>query len=411
MTVFIGQKRALLGGLIPPWLPSALFELPWPGIWLDGSDNSVMWQDAAGTTPVTALGQSVGLVLDKRLWGGKTLAQVLAAAVNEYPAGSLESNYNPAGNVSTPEFFYPRTTEAPVVVGNQLSIGGAGGLTTAKLTANQTYRWQLSWTGLTAGEIQLAMGNSSVLASSSASSGTLEATAFFAMGSANTRPYLRFSGATTCTITDISFKEIPGNHASQSSSSSRPVWQENDLGARGLLSDGVNDNLVTPSIDFSGSDKMLVAAGVRKLSDANIAMLAELSADLGSNNGSFYLAAPVSAAAANYTFNSKGSAAAQASYTDASVAAPTSNVLVGLGDIGGDISRLRVDGGQVAENTGDQGSGNFGNYPLYIGRRGGSTLPYNGFLHQLVIRGGAWPNAAELAQLEAYLASKSGVNL
>lgn len=35
------------------------------GIWLDPSDFSTMFQDAAGTTPVTAVGQSVGLIRDK----------------------------------------------------------------------------------------------------------------------------------------------------------------------------------------------------------------------------------------------------------------------------------------------------------------------------------------------------------
>ena len=35
------------------------------GAWLDASDMSTMYQDAAGTTPVTAMEQPVGLWLDK----------------------------------------------------------------------------------------------------------------------------------------------------------------------------------------------------------------------------------------------------------------------------------------------------------------------------------------------------------
>lgn len=36
-----------------------------PGFWFDPSDFSTLYQDSAGTTPVTAAGQSVGLIRDK----------------------------------------------------------------------------------------------------------------------------------------------------------------------------------------------------------------------------------------------------------------------------------------------------------------------------------------------------------
>lgn len=44
------------------WSPTDLASL---GAWYDPSDLSTMFQDAAGTTPVTAAGQPVGLILDK----------------------------------------------------------------------------------------------------------------------------------------------------------------------------------------------------------------------------------------------------------------------------------------------------------------------------------------------------------
>ena len=46
--------------------PSNLFQDGTQGFWLDPSDLSTMFQDAAGTTPVTAVEQPVGLILDKR---------------------------------------------------------------------------------------------------------------------------------------------------------------------------------------------------------------------------------------------------------------------------------------------------------------------------------------------------------
>jgi hypothetical protein len=45
--------------------PLSLFASSEPGAWYDPSDFSTMFQDSAGTTPVTAVGQPVGRILDK----------------------------------------------------------------------------------------------------------------------------------------------------------------------------------------------------------------------------------------------------------------------------------------------------------------------------------------------------------
>lgn len=386
----------IVEGLIPPWLPSDLFALPWPGIWLDGSDNSVMWQDAEGTTPVTALGQSVGLVLDKRLWGGKTYAQVLAEQPELVQPGW--SQFGGSGILQSGQTF--SLVSAPVsnyVYGDVLIVG-------------RTYRYEFTISGLSGSEairFQNSSLNIVIPSAGAAGNGTYVGTFIATATQLRIRVYDETVDAAQVTL---SCREIPGNHASQSTSASRPIWQEDDLGARGLLFDGVNDNFVTPAIDFSASDKVMAAAGVRKLSDAAAGVAVEISADSGGNNGAFGLFIPSGASGENYFFRSRGTASANA--TSSSIfPAPISNVITALGDISGDSAILRVNGVQNASAPSDQGTGNFGNYPLYIGRRGGSSNPYNGFLHQLVIRGGAWPDAAELAQLEAYLASKSGVNL
>lgn len=60
------------------WSPASLFQAGDIGVWYDPSDLTAQFQDSAGTTPVTADGQSVGLVLDKWQWGGKSTAQMLA---------------------------------------------------------------------------------------------------------------------------------------------------------------------------------------------------------------------------------------------------------------------------------------------------------------------------------------------
>ena len=47
------------------WTPSLLFAQGEQGAWYDPSDLTTLFQDAAGTTPVTAAGQVVGRILDK----------------------------------------------------------------------------------------------------------------------------------------------------------------------------------------------------------------------------------------------------------------------------------------------------------------------------------------------------------
>lgn len=47
------------------WTPATLYAAGEQGVWYDPSDFSTMFQDAAGTIPVTAAGQPVGRILDK----------------------------------------------------------------------------------------------------------------------------------------------------------------------------------------------------------------------------------------------------------------------------------------------------------------------------------------------------------
>ena len=50
-----------------------------------------------------------------------------------------------------------------------------------------------------------------------------------------------------------------------------------------------NKWMQTAAIDFTATDEMTVIAGVRKLQDAAIGTICELSVAVGSNNGSFLI--------------------------------------------------------------------------------------------------------------------------
>ena len=70
---------ALAGGGVAAWSPLELFAAGEKGVWYDPSDFSTMWQDTAGTTPVTAVGQSVARIDDKS-GNGKHATQATPAS-------------------------------------------------------------------------------------------------------------------------------------------------------------------------------------------------------------------------------------------------------------------------------------------------------------------------------------------
>jgi len=174
------------------------------------------------------------------------------------------------------------------------------------------------------------------------------------------------------------------------------------------LAFSTDDSFGTGSIDFTATDKMFVCAGVTKLSDANSAMVAELSANAVLNAGAFNLQAPATGATAEYRYLAGGTTSRSATAT--TYAAPITNVVTGLNDIVGDVLRIRVNGTQIAESLLDQGTGNFGNYALFIGRRNNSNLPLEGRIYQMVVCGKAL-SASELASTESFVATKTGVTL
>ena len=93
----------------------------------------------------------------------------------------------------------------------------------------------------------------------------------------------------------------------------------------------------------------------------------------------------------------RGTAAAattQIAYA-APFAAPDTSVISASHDIAGSLSTIRRNSVAGTSATGSKGTGNYGNYPLYIGARAGSSLWFNGRLYQLVIAAGSEIRVAE----------------
>jgi hypothetical protein len=181
-----------------------------------------------------------------------------------------------------------------------------------------------------------------------------------------------------------------------------------------LRFDGVDDGMVTNSINFTSTDKMTVWAGVRRATNTPAGVIAETSAAAESNNGAFMLVSGASNPAGDASNlaiwlrgTTKTAAAARLS------AAPLTSVAIYSMDISQPTAATeivpRINGAaapSVSYDATDAGTGNFGNYPLYIGRRGGTTAPFNGRLTSLIVRG-AQSTDQQIAATETYVNSKT----
>lgn len=196
-----------------------------------------------------------------------------------------------------------------------------------------------------------------------------------------------------------------GNHATQATATSRPTLQQDSGGRYYLLFDGVDDWLQTVSIDFTSTDKMTVVAGVRKLS-SSIQSVVELSNVVNSSNGSFAILANTSTNTTVLRYRAIGTPSVFGDVSH-SLADSVSAVLTGSLDFSQITQSLRLNGGSVATSSTNTGVDNFGNYPLYIGRRGGSLLPFNGRIYSLIVRG-AQSSQSQIEASESYVNKKTG---
>jgi hypothetical protein len=382
--------RPLGGG----FSPLSLFAAGEQGYWLDPSDFSTMFQDAAGTTPVTAVGQSVRLMLDKSR--GLVLGPQLVTN-GDFSNGStgwtLGSGWSVAGGAAS--FSSPSGAE----------------LTQAGYSLPQGRMVEISFdiAGTCSMIVQLIGGGgadpSGIINFASGARHTVRLTASI------NRTTVSFSalGGTNFSIDNISVRELPGNHFTQANVANAPLLQQDTSGRYFLLFDGSDDWLQSAATINPGAvDKAQVFAGVRKLSDAAVGVVLESSASLAANNGTIQLLAPSTAGAPTYGFTSRGTSNGAATYNNAAVTAPVTNVVSGLADISAPSSILRVNGSQVGSNTSSQGTGNYLTYTHFIGRRNGATIPFNGRLYQMITRFGANLTADQIAATETFVNQRTG---
>jgi hypothetical protein len=210
-------------------------------------------------------------------------------------------------------------------------------------------------------------------------------------------------------VARINDKSGNGFHATQATTARRPILRQDSEGLYYLEFDGVDDGMSTGTIT-PGTDKVQVIAGVRKLSDAAIGIIAETSANAGANNGSFFLSCPTAVGQGTFRFNPRGTENRAADTTNI-FPAPITSVVSGIAEISTDTSLIRVDGVQRGSNNLDQGTGNYLAYPLFVGARNNAAARFNGHIYSLIVRFGPNLDTSTITQAEQFVAAKTGVTL
>jgi len=429
---------------------AALFRSSEQGAWYDPSDMTTLFQDSAGTTPVTSMEQPVGKMLDK---SGRGNHATQPTAINRPVLSSRVNLVSPSADFSGAAWI--KTNIGPVagtVVAPDGSACGAYGSTDPSnllkrlrfnigATATGAYTWSIyikagtedscavnvqdgSGANGAVMTVRLADGvivsGPTIYGTATSPTATVQAVGngFYRISiSANLVSALtqiqailtwdtNGSSLTTGTLFPWGAQIETGSTATRY----QRVNTSTDYDSVGFPSylkfNGTNSWMSTASIDFSGTDKMTVVAGVRKLSDAaSNGTIMELGDTSVATVGEMYLRAS-SGGLANYqaVFYGSSSSATQTPV----IAAPNTSVISMLTDLGGNTFALYVNGGRTAANGISQTlGGTFQAVPVYIGARAGPSLFFNGQMYGMVIRG-ALSSDAQITSAETYVNSKTG---
>lgn len=390
-----GSGLSVLGNAIGGFSPASLFAASEPGFWYDPSDLTTMFQDRAGTTPVTAVGQTVGLVLDK--------SQGMVLGPELVTNGTFTTDTAGWTQIATGTFSWDASGG---IACTDVAGGDCNAQANITTVSGRWYRAQWTVRSAAGGWLFRIRNSNDYQYGYNTQTGSF--TAYFRAGVTGTNTVNLLSADTDKTVVfdNISVKEIAGNHLVANSDAARGTYQVTS-GYSYILFDGTDDGYVTGTIT-PGTDKAQVFAGVRKLSDT-AACVAEMSVSLGTNAGTFYLFSGFISPTTGYVSWARGNAAldsnqaARSSATGADTA-----VIAATHDISGDLSTIRRNGVAGTDGTADKGTGNFLAYPLYVGRRAGTSSPFNGRLYSLIGRFGPTPDAATISAVETWVNTKTG---
>lgn len=219
---YFSSNIGMLAGVGPMGFnPANLFANNAPGLWIDESDITTLYQDSSGITPVTAASNPEGLVLDKH--------------VPNVPHTTKVGTLNPAYTGSSFSCVGNTITCAAAAINDQVSFAGGSLFSTAEYS-----KCEVVFTVTGSGTFNVYAGNSPI---GFIATGT--PTTYVASTVNASNGILLFRATTagaSATFTVLSITGYPGNHLLQGTATTRPLYNTNP--ARATF-DGVDDGLAT----------------------------------------------------------------------------------------------------------------------------------------------------------------------
>ncbi len=233
------------------WAPAQLFSQGQEGVWYEPkpvvAGQQVLYQDSAGTTPVEADGDPVGLMLDRSR--GLVLGPELVTN------GEFDEDTN--GWVGA------RNNETLSVVNGKLRVtANSSGAFGASYLVQTPKSASYVFSGVV-GDVSPAIStlaarsntDSDMLSGNDLDFSILGDDSFRAQIRTGVNRYYGFIGVADAAgdyfeVDNISVRELPGNHATQSTSAARPIYRTDGV-LHWLEPDGVDDVFSLPALDLS----------------------------------------------------------------------------------------------------------------------------------------------------------------
>lgn len=399
-----------------PWitfLPNDLFLAGEKGVWYDPNDITTLFQDVAGTIPVTASGQTVALMKDKS-GNGINATQSTAA-------------YRPTFNIYAGEYGYLSFDGVnDFMVTSNINLTGTA-QTTASVglqvdTTNRSAGIQrTTFTGYWANDptwFNTATSTSTSVASNFtiASEPSTTSEQYYGVFLAD------YTGAWTFTLSSDDESALwIGDTASFGYTIANATTVASYLGSGtatvNLISGqyyfirvmyGNGPSVGSLNLTYSHTGQSATNDFTGKLFYDPAGTVIGTGGDPTTVNGTFLIGAP--SAASDHSFYLRGTSTIVARIQNTTSGAD--DVLTGVFDISKATKELelipRINSGvetNISWRGTNAGTGNFGNQPLYIGSLGGSGVYYKGKIYGIVVRG-VTSSASEITNTEAWVTSK-----
>lgn len=370
-----------------------------PGVAYDLTDLSTLYQDRGASSPVTAVGQSVGVAMDLARGPNAVGSQLLSNGGGPFvnTAGWSTIN-NPTFVVSAGEAILTNTaamfgfaeTSCPTIVGRTYIVSFTG----RRIAAGSNLNIQVS---SVSGGSEFAQG---------VVSSTEETTVSFIFVAQSSTSFIRallsdVSGASVA-ISRISVRLLLSNPLIAPTDARRAVVGTSANGLPMLSFDGTRAYATAATLDLTSTDEVTVVAAVRGLAAASI-VIVEFSSDSNNFQGVFLLAADFAASSWYWRTRGGGTLQQNVNINGPVYSFPNTAVLLARAKIATPISTLSRNGVQIASSNATQMGGNYGNHTLNVGARNAASplLLFNGDISRLAIIGGPISQAT-LDQMQAW---------